>query len=120
MDLRKFFFGNKDSDAWGIPEEDCTPCGEYDPLNPEPESLIQHVSSELESCTGVSLLQNSHGKKHGLLGLAGYVDPQYRNWEAAYEQWKQGNLTDAELGYANGTWHDAENHKPGWKYLLGL
>jgi hypothetical protein len=112
MSLRSFFFGDiNESDAWELPTEE---------EEPNYGSPLQDLSNELESRTGVSLHQCSHTEKHGLLGLAGYVDEQHRNLDQAWEAFEDGRLTESEFGYAVGTYHDAENHKPGWKYFLGL
>lgn len=112
MSWRSFLFGDiNKTDAWELPTEE---------EEPNEGSLLQDLSNAVEGRTGISLHQCSHTRQHGILGLFGHVDESYQNWEAAYEEWQEGNLTDSELGYACGTWHDAENHKPGWKYFLGL
>ena len=113
MSLRSFLFGgniNK-TDAWTLTTE------EEEPNN---GSLLQDLSNAVESRTGVPLHQCSHAQKHGLLGLAGYVDKEYREWDEACQAYEEGRLTEGETGYACGSWHDAENKKPGWKYFLGL
>ena len=112
MSLRSFFFGDiNKSDAWELPSED---------EEPNEGSILQDLSNELETYTGVSLHQCSHTERHGVLGLCGYVDQQQRDVDSAWEAFQEGRLTESEFGYAVGTYHDAENHKPGWKYLLGL
>src|SRR5579883_1468031 len=99
MSLRSFFFGDiNKTDAWTLVSED---------EEPNEGSILQDLSNELESRTGVSLHQCSHTHQHGILGLFGYTDESTRNWEAAGDAWEEGRLTDAEMGYACGTWHDA-------------
>lgn len=112
MSFRSFLFGDiNKTDAWTPTTED---------EDPNEGSWLQDASHELESRTGVSLHQCSHTERHGLLGLTGYVDADRRVLDEAGDAWEEGRLTDGEIGYALGTYHDAENHKPGWKYLLGL
>lgn len=112
MSLRSFIFGDiNKTDSWTLTTEE---------EDPNEGSWLQDVSNELESRTGVSLHQCSHTAKHGVLGMLGYEDRNHRELDAAGDAWEEGSLTDAEMGYATGTYHDAENHKPGWKYFLGL
>lgn len=112
MSLRSFFFGDiNKTDSWTLTTED---------EEPNEGSLLQDLSGEVECRTGISLHQNSHTEKHGLLGFCGYVDESTRNLDAAGEAWQEGRLTDSEFGYACGTYHDAQNHKSGLRYLLGL
>lgn len=101
MSVRSFFFGN-------ISEE------------PESKSLLQDFSDAVESNTAVSLHQNSHTTRHGLLGLCGYTDESTRKRIAASDEWEAGNLTDEEHGQAGDTYHEEQDKKSGLRYFLGF